>query len=383
MQSFYFKHMKIYVTADWHVGNQSNSKMDKGINSRILDITNVLDEFISHVAEDKPDIVIVAGDLFHTNTPSPNLINIVTNAIVKISEYSKVIIIPGNHDQSNKTSAVNYLGIANLNNVYFDEYPIVWELDNCAIACFPYPRKSMYSDMDSILEAIYELEQTVDPLQASYKFLITHLTCSGFLFGSERGMALLTESNIDIDVLTSYEWDAVFMGHIHKQQYKEVNNVPIMYVGSPMIMDFGEEGQEKGYYIWEDGQISFQELNCRPYQTIQINVSDDMDAQQQVEDAIRNTVIDYNAIIRIVITSNTTISHEPIFKLLKKSYHVPSIQYKRITTSQETDSDDYIDVTAMTSTEQMELWLYNNGVEDDDELDTLLQMFEDEILTNE
>lgn len=382
MQLFLFTTMKIFITADWHFGVQSNGKIENGINSRIHDISIVIDSFIKDVRKNKPDIVIIAGDLFHTNKPSPYLINLVTSKIVELAKYSKVVIIPGNHDQSHNTSAVQFLGTASLPNVYASELPIIHHIDDCTIACFPYPRKSVYGTDDNymlnVAEDIYRLEDTSDAIGASYRFLVTHLTCQGFSYGIERGMAILTESNIDYETLTNYEWDAVFMGHIHQQQYKEIDGIPIMYVGSPMVMDFGEEGQSKGYYVWEDNEIYFIELKHRKYQTVRIKVSDDENAQQYVENIVRNTVFNSTAIVRIIIETSQQISIQPLFKLLKHLYHVSGIQVKRPDRKLiEDEEGEKIDITTFTPSDLMELWLYNNGVEDDDELDTLLDLFEE------
>ena len=56
--------MKIIHTADWHLGRILNGK-------QLLDDQKyVLTKFINHMEKEKPDVIVIAGDLYDTSYPS-------------------------------------------------------------------------------------------------------------------------------------------------------------------------------------------------------------------------------------------------------------------------------------------------------------------------
>ena len=56
--------MRILHTADWHIGNFPGPEKN-GENLRLNDICKCLNALVQKAEEEQPDIVIVAGDIFH------------------------------------------------------------------------------------------------------------------------------------------------------------------------------------------------------------------------------------------------------------------------------------------------------------------------------
>ena len=97
--------MKILHTADWHIGPQPGPVVN-GKNARALDTLRCVDDLINEAAQIKPDLSIIAGDIFHVSkTWSERGISEVQDAIERIEKLSgiaPVVAIQGtlNHDGS-------------------------------------------------------------------------------------------------------------------------------------------------------------------------------------------------------------------------------------------------------------------------------------------
>src|SRR5262245_10340063 len=85
--------MKILHTSDWHVG-----KVLKG-RSRLEEQIKALAGVIDIAKDERPDLVIVAGDLHDTPQPTPEATKVVTRALSALRQTgADVIAIGGNHD---------------------------------------------------------------------------------------------------------------------------------------------------------------------------------------------------------------------------------------------------------------------------------------------
>ncbi len=87
--------MKFIHTSDWHLG-----KKLKGFSLWEAQ-KKVLNQFIEKIKEIKPDVFILAGDIYDTTTPSKEVLDEFTGFLKKIKKFTKhIIIIPGNHDNN-------------------------------------------------------------------------------------------------------------------------------------------------------------------------------------------------------------------------------------------------------------------------------------------
>ena len=93
--------MKILHTSDWHVG-----KILKG-QSRVEEQVAVLREIVDIAAAERPDLIIVAGDLYETAAPTADTKKIVVRALSALRRHaSAVVVIAGNHDHGAEIDAL-------------------------------------------------------------------------------------------------------------------------------------------------------------------------------------------------------------------------------------------------------------------------------------
>ena len=86
--------MKIVHTADWHLGRILNGK------SLLEDQSYILEQFIEAMREERPDVIVVAGDLYDTSYPNKNAIQLLEHTIDILNLEMKIplILISGNHN---------------------------------------------------------------------------------------------------------------------------------------------------------------------------------------------------------------------------------------------------------------------------------------------
>ena len=97
--------MKIFHTADWHLG-----KIVNGF-SMLEDQKYVLDNLINNLKMNNIDVLIISGDIYDRSIPSQEAIKLLDDTLYQIvSELKiKILIIPGNHDGAQRLSFANKL----------------------------------------------------------------------------------------------------------------------------------------------------------------------------------------------------------------------------------------------------------------------------------
>lgn len=86
--------MRFIHTADWHLGRQLHHV------NLIDDQAHVLDEFVELVREERPDAVLIAGDVFDRSVPPATAVELLDDVLARLvlGLKTRVIMIAGNHD---------------------------------------------------------------------------------------------------------------------------------------------------------------------------------------------------------------------------------------------------------------------------------------------
>lgn len=91
--------MKILHTSDWHLGHMLYNY------DRTAEQGAMLYQMIHLVERHQPDVFLVAGDIFHTSTPSASVQTMLAEAIVEIHKACPemtIVLTAGNHDSASK-----------------------------------------------------------------------------------------------------------------------------------------------------------------------------------------------------------------------------------------------------------------------------------------
>jgi len=206
--------MKIIHFSDTHLGYSEYNKIDQtsGINQREQDFYNTWNEVVDAILTEKPDVVVHAGDLFHTPRPSNRAIRIALSSIQRLSDAGiPLVIIAGNHE----TPRIRATGS-------------IFE----SIALFP----NVYPAFENAYQR-FRIQK-----DAEYNVLISHGAWSGKEF---FGMGEFNELRLpDIEGLTGHQFDYIALGHYHRH----VEVAPhAMYSSSTERTSLNEYNADCGY----------------------------------------------------------------------------------------------------------------------------------------
>lgn len=303
--------MRLLHTADFHAGRSFRGY------SRLDELQQVLAEIAELAVQQNVDAVLVAGDIFDSANPSAKAEQVIFNFFLQLKQHQiPCIAIAGNHDSSDRMAALSeLLGwvdvqlVAKLNPT--DPLSAVRSIttksgEHLQVAALPYisERRLLNSDRlwnsehnhqklhyrDALGRLISLLSQGFQP--NAVHILMMHNTLDGAVQGgSERSF----EFNFNIENSYSLHKDAlpssahyVALGHIHKPQKMPDCKVPTVYAGSPLQLDFGEGGQEKGVYIIDvsaktPAQVQFVALKSTlPLETLTFHLRSNEDRGQML-----------------------------------------------------------------------------------------------------
>ena len=216
--------MKLAHIADPHLGiRQYHRQTSAGINQREDDIARAFRAAIEGVIAAGPDVVVVAGDLFHSVRPSNSAIVFAFRQFQRLREalpQAKVVLIAGNHDTPRTVETGSILRL-------FEELGVDVATD--------LSRRLVYPELDLSVFAIPR-EAILSPeppaLQPEgrqkYQVLVAHFEVEGeYPLGhvaTEYGGAVISRRQLHLE-----DWSYVAMGHYHTQHRIEKN---AWYAGS-------------------------------------------------------------------------------------------------------------------------------------------------------
>ncbi|NLU80414.1 exonuclease SbcCD subunit D [Micromonospora sp. HNM0581] len=251
--------MKILHTSDWHVG-----KVLKG-QSRAEEHKQVLAGVIEIAQLERPDLVVIAGDLYDTAAPTPEATRLVTRALTALRRTgADVVAIGGNHDNGPALDALRpwaeAAGITLRGGVREDPAEHVidgttatgerWRLAALPFLSQRYAIRAVemyeltaaettqtYADhLGRILARLTEGFDEPDRVH----LVTAHLTVVGAATGGgERDAHTIMGYAVPASVFPGTA-HYVALGHLHRAQ-RVAGPCPIRYSGAPLAVDFGEQ----------------------------------------------------------------------------------------------------------------------------------------------
>ncbi|HEX6421927.1 MAG TPA: exonuclease subunit SbcD [Acidimicrobiales bacterium] len=252
--------MRLLHTSDWHVGKAIRGR------SRAAEHRAVLGEIAGIAERESVDLVVVAGDLFDTASPTPEAERIVYRALLDLAAGGRpVVVVAGNHDSAQRLGAVAPLSQASGIHVASAILPAgdggVLELDlggevaQVALLPFPSQRYVVTADLllsgdaaDAHAEYAHRVVRIVQALTGRFRadtvnLIAAHLmVMGGEMGGGERGAHTVFDYWVPATAFpTAAQY--VALGHLHRAQHLP-GPAPLHYCGSPLQLDFGETANE-------------------------------------------------------------------------------------------------------------------------------------------
>lgn len=234
--------MKILHTSDWHLGHTLYN-YDRTEEQMVM-----LLQMVNIVKEQKPDVFLLCGDVYHTPQPSAAVQTMFTNALVEIHKANPdmmIIITAGNHDSGTKHDIfrtpwkalkVYTVGSIDVNQ----KQDLIVEIPGKGyVIAVPYVNernmpKGFFQNLLNIVN-----EKNTNNLSV---VMTAHTTVRGCDFAGHENASEYAVGGIDsydLDEMgTGYDYLA--LGHIHHEQFIHSGKHNVRYSGSPIPISFDE-----------------------------------------------------------------------------------------------------------------------------------------------
>lgn len=279
------KPLNILHTSDWHLGRRLYGRM------RYEEFEAFLRWLQDTISVQQVDILIVAGDIFDTMTPSNRAQTLYYEFLGKASKSccQHIVIVAGNHDSptfldapSNVLKFLNVHVIGTACEDLSDEVMVLDDADgnpHCIIAAVPYLRdrdvrgsqagesadskdanvikgiRAHYDEVASIAKA--QQAELTKTHQRQIPIIATgHLFAAGSKTTEDDGVRDLYVGNLGQISADMFDdgFDYVALGHLHVPQ-RVGGREHIRYSGSPIAMGFGEAKQQKQVLLVKFGTV--------------------------------------------------------------------------------------------------------------------------------
>jgi DNA repair protein SbcD/Mre11 len=258
--------LKLLHSSDWHLGKSLFAK------SLLLDQAACLAEIESIVVSEKPDLILLAGDLFDRSVPPEDAVKLLDQFLAKTILELKVPVamIPGNHDSSTRVGVAADLlrqsGLHVFSTPESIEHPLQLEANGVKSSVYGIPylepaewnfyfhakNREAHTPLRTHAESLNAIIESLKPQLARDKaedrrsILILHAyVTGGEPSESERPLSIGGSDLVPAELLKNFDY--VALGHLHRPQ--KISSPRIRYPGSLFCYSQSEAGQEKGVVI--------------------------------------------------------------------------------------------------------------------------------------
>lgn len=243
--------MKIVHCSDLHLGKRFSGNKDY-VKKRYMDFFNAFATFVDKVEEIKPDVCLIAGDIFDKKEINPDILSKTEYLFKRLRDNVKkdIIAIEGNHDNSRilEESWLEYLQEQNILKVFY--YNKDFEEKNYLkiddINFYPVGYPGFMID-----EALTKLSEKLNPQEKN--IVIVHTGISG---STNTLPGLVSTSILDL-----FRDKAIYIagGHIHSFTTYPKENPYFFVSGSLEFSNIqNEKSDKKGFILFDTNTLNYE-----------------------------------------------------------------------------------------------------------------------------
>lgn len=344
--------MKIFHTADWHLG-----KLVNGV-YMTEDQRFIFNEFYQHIEKEKPDVIIVAGDLYDRSLPPADAVTLLNDIFEEIILKYKipVLAIAGNHDSpyrldfGSKIMQENGLHIVGELKYPFTSVTMQDEFGDVEFHFIPYAEPGQVRHVlnneditshDNAMKSVIEIMEK-DWNKSARHVAIGHafVTVGGIeqenTSDAERPLTIGGAEYVNHSYFESFHYTA--LGHLH--QAHKVGSESIRYAGSPLKYSVSEKNHQKGFYMIQlddTGVTKIDKLSLTPLRDIRSveGTIDDILQMEKSEDYIYVKLMDETAVLQPMEKIRTVFPN-----VMSIERNMKSIEKQNVATKNRHDMDE-------------------------------------------
>lgn len=262
--------MKFIHLSDLHIGKRINEY------SMMEDQRHILKQILKITDEEKPDAVLIAGDIYDKSIPGGDAVMLFDWFLTGLSERKiPVFLISGNHDSSERLAFGRKLFTDSevyISEVFGGQITKVTKEDDYGKINFyliPYLKPSTvrhYMPDGDIRDYQSAMEAVIESLELDFQernVFLVHQFLTGALRSDSEEISVGGLDDISAEVFEGIDY--VALGHIHRPQ--SVLRDTVRYCGTPLKYSFSEAGHKKSVTLVtmkEKGTIEIRERELEP-----------------------------------------------------------------------------------------------------------------------
>jgi exonuclease SbcD len=316
--------MKIFHTADWHLG-----KLVQGV-YMTDDQAYVLDQLVADIETEKPDVVVIAGDLYDRPIPPAEAVELLDKTLgqIVLGLGVPVIAIAGNHDSPSRldfgSSVMRDAGLHIIGTFSAKLEPVRLSDEYGEVEFYPVPyvepsyaRYVLQEDdlrthddvMRAVVERIVGTEDAAKPLDArgmpvrrvfvGHAFVTPHGEAGeGNSTDAERPLSIGGADYVNSEYFRAFNYTA--LGHLHEAHF--VGEETVRYAGSLLKYSISEARHKKGYTIVHmdaEGKVELEKRYFAPRRDIRMveGLIDELERTVRSEDYVYVRLLDAHPVL--------------------------------------------------------------------------------------
>ncbi len=263
--------MKLFHLSDLHLGKRFFER------SLIDDQRVVLAQILKAAETEKPDAVMIAGDVYDRSVPCEEAVALFDDFLYALSIMNTaVLIISGNHDSAERLSFGREIMVRgkvyispDINEKNYEKLlkPVVlndefgevnfWLLPYLTPSSVRTARGGEISDWTSAVSAVVS-DMSIDVSKRNV--IIAHQFVTGAETCESETFSVGGTDNVNADVFADFDYAA--LGHLHGKQC--VSKETVRYCGSPLKYSFSEVNHHKSVTVvtlGKKGDASMSEIH--------------------------------------------------------------------------------------------------------------------------
>lgn len=332
--------MKIVHCSDLHLGKRFSGNKDY-VKKRYMDLFNAFAVFVDKVEEIKPDVCLIAGDIFDKREINPDILSKTEYLFKRLKNNVKkeIIAIEGNHDNSRilEESWLEYLQEQNILKVFyynrdFDEKNYL-KIDDINFYPVGYPGFM-------IDEALTKLSEKLNPQEKN--IVIVHTGISGSI-NTLPGL-------VSTSILDLFKDKAIYIagGHIHSFTTYPKEKPYFFVSGSLEFSNVqNEKSDKKGFILFDTDTLNYEfiELEHRKRIKKDFSYTNFSNLENEFENFVKglNLTGEEILVISVSLNNNDYINTENLENIAEKNgalkTHILIKNILNIGASEENNSD--------------------------------------------
>ena len=244
--------MKLVHLSDLHLGKRVNEF------SMLEDQKHILWEILRIIGQEKPEGVIIAGDVYDKAVPPAEAVALLDEFLVRLARMrTEVFIISGNHDSAERIAFGSRLiresGV-HLSPVFSGEIEpctLTDEYGEVQIRMLPFIKPADVrhafpeEEIGDYTDAVRTVIRHMNPDPSVRNVLVAHQFVTGAERSDSEDVSVGGMDNVDASVFELFDY--VALGHIHGPQ--RIGRETVRYCGTPLKYSFSERNHVKSVTV--------------------------------------------------------------------------------------------------------------------------------------